>query len=122
MEVLIALILLGVISMIYMQTSRISQKNTGRATDWQDEGIVLEKTIENLRLVHSASRLRTLDSSGWDSSGQTKVRISIKGSAPDPSLCTGFNCDSLAMIRMVAKRTTFPDSIVVSTYLYAKLP
>ena len=45
LEVLIALILLGVISVIYVQTTRFSQKNTGKSIDWQAEGVVVEKTI-----------------------------------------------------------------------------
>lgn len=121
MEVLIALIVLGVISVIYLQMSRYSQKNTGKSVDWQSESVLIEKTIENLRTGHTTSGLRTMDSTWVDSTNSAADSLTVLGSAPDPSFC-GIYCDSLAQITVKAKRRNFDDSISIVTYLFVETP
>ncbi|HXP89321.1 MAG TPA: prepilin-type N-terminal cleavage/methylation domain-containing protein [Fibrobacteria bacterium] len=121
MEVLIALIVLGVISVIYLQMSRYSQKNTGKSIDWQSESVLIEKTIENLRTGHTTAQLRALDSSWCDSTNSSTDSVTAVGGIPDPSFCTIY-CDSLAKISITAKRRNFADSISIVTYLFVETP
>ena len=121
MEVMIALVILALTSSVYMVTSRFSQKNTGKATDWQAESVAIEKTVERLRLIHSVSVLRS-DSSTWiDSTSKVGIVVHVKGDAPSASVCANY-CDSVAMMTITAKRASFNDSIAVTTYLFAKNP
>lgn len=120
MEVLIALIVLGIITTIFFQTTSSSMRNVGRSSNWQKEAVAVEKTIENLRRTKAASHLRTLDSTGIDISSGTAIRVRVKGAVPPPSICAGFACDSLAQITVVAQRTNYPDSLRISTYIFAK--
>lgn len=118
-EVMIALVLLGVISMIFLQTTRFSQKNTGKSIDWQAENIVLEKTIENLRVGHTIAQLQKIDTSFVDTTqGTLRIQCKVNGSVPPAEVTNGFPPDRLAKITVMAKRTTFNDSIVISTYLW----
>ncbi len=118
LEVLIALILLGVISVIYVQTTRFSQKNTGKSIDWQAEGVVVEKTIERLRTGRTLRQLQTFDSAWIDSSGKVKVAVRAKGGLPPTSICKGFSPERLVRLRVVARREHFDDSIAVTTDLW----
>lgn len=122
MEVLVALILLGIISLIFVQTTGMSLRNTGRSTDWQQEAVVIEKTIENLRRVTNASALRALDSSGVDRTNDVPIRISVRGSPPPAAVCPDFDCPDLVQVHLVARRETINDSVTVSTFLFAKSP
>jgi len=118
LEVLIALILLGVVSVIYVQTSHYSQKNTGKSIDWQAEGIVIEKTFEQLRTGHTLKRLQTFDSAWTDSSGSVRIQVRATGGVPPTSVCKGFLPEQLAKITVLAKREHFSDSIDVTAYLW----
>jgi len=118
-EVMIALVILGVISVIYMKTNMYAQKNTGKGIDWQAESVVLEKTIENLRVGFTVTQLQSLDSSTVDSSqGKVKVNVHIVGAVPSSSVATGFTASRLAQITVTAKRLSYNDSITVTTYLW----
>jgi prepilin-type N-terminal cleavage/methylation domain-containing protein len=118
LEVLIALILLGVVSVIYVQTSRYSQKNTGKSVDWQAEGVVIEKTFEQLRTGHTLKRLQSFDSSWTDSTGNVRIQVRAKGGVPPASVCKGGDPEQLAMVTVFAKREHFGDSIDVTAYLW----
>jgi prepilin-type N-terminal cleavage/methylation domain-containing protein len=122
MEVLIALVILAIVTTVFMRTSNMSIRNTGRSMDWQLETIVVEKTIENLRRCTSPGHLRGLDSIGEDRTGNVPVSVRVHGSAPPAGTCTGFPCDSLAQVTVVAQRTSYPDSLSVTTFLFAKRP
>jgi prepilin-type N-terminal cleavage/methylation domain-containing protein len=117
LEVLIALAILGVIATIFAQTSRNAQKITGKSENWDQEGIVIEKTIENLRVDYSLTRLRNLDSSWVDARGQFAISISVKGSTPTAEDCPGYPVTRLAKISLVARRTSTKDSIAATTFL-----
>jgi len=122
MEVLIALVILGIVTLIVFRTSVASIHDTGRASDWQHESAVVEKTIEWLRKSTDAPHLKSLDSSATDSSNGVKIRVSVKGSTPPTSICALFPCANVARVSVTARRTGFNDSMVVSTYLFAKAP
>ncbi|MEN9307337.1 MAG: hypothetical protein RL173_1269 [Fibrobacterota bacterium] len=118
MEVLIALVVLGIFATIYAQTTQLSQKNTGKATDWQLEGTVIEKTIESVRTGYSLHQLQNVDSSWIDSTGRFKVSVSMKGGTPPASVCNGFSPEQLAQVSLVARRDGFDDSLSITTYLW----
>lgn len=118
-EVMIALVLLGVISVIFLQTTRFSQKNTGKSIDWQAETVVIEKTIENLRVGHTVSGLQAMDSTFIDATqGTLRIQCRVKGGVPPTSLTQDFPPSRIAQVTVTAKRTTFDDSVVVTTYLW----
>lgn len=118
MEVLVALVVLGIFATIYAQTSQLSQKNTGKSTDWQLEGTVIEKTIESLRTGQSLSELQNMDRTWVDSTSRVHVDVSLKGGVPPAEACQGFAADQLAQITVVAKRHGFDDSLSVTTYIW----
>lgn len=122
MEVLIALVVLGIVTMIFFQTTTFSLRNIGRSSNWQQEEVVVEKTIERLRMVRSASHLKALDSTGADRTSGIPIQVRVKGNIPAASVCAGFACDSLAQITVVAKRANSKDSLRISTYIFAKAP
>jgi len=117
MEVLIALVILGVLATIFASTSRIAQKMTGSSQNWDQEGIAIEKTIENLRVDYSLPALRNLDSTWVDSKGQFPISMHAKGYTPTTSDCPGYPVIRLARIVITARRTTITDSIVATTFL-----
>lgn len=119
LEVLIALVILGIVSVVYMQTTRFAQKNTVKSIDWQAEASVVEKAIENLRTGHTVAKLQMLDSSWTDSTqGNLRIQVRARGGIPPASVANGFPADRLAQITVVAKRTTYQDSMSVTTYLW----
>lgn len=118
-EVLIALVLLGIISVVFLQTTRFSQKNTGKAIDWQAESVVIEKTIENLRVGHTVSGLQVMDSSFVDTTqGTLRIHCRVKGGVPPSSVTQDFPPSRIAQVTVTAKRVSFDDSVVVTTYLW----
>jgi prepilin-type N-terminal cleavage/methylation domain-containing protein len=118
LEVLIALVILGIIATLFGQSSWIAQKSSGKSVDWVQEGIVIEKTIENLRIGHTLSGLQTLDSTWTDQTGQYSVLMTAKGSAPLAAECPGYPVSNLARIAICARRTSAHDSIAVTTFLW----
>jgi len=118
LEVLIALVILGIVATLFGQSSWIAQRTSGKSVDWVQEGIVVEKTIENLRIQHTLARLQTLDSSWTDQTGQYAVQVRAKGSAPLAAECPGYPVSNLARMTISARRTTYKDSVVVTTFLW----
>lgn len=119
LEVMIALVLLGVISVIFLQTTRFSQQNTGKSIDWQAESVVIEKTIENLRVGHTVSQLQKMDSTFVDKTqGAVKVNCRIQGAIPAGNVTMGFPANRIAQVTVTAKRSGYDDSITISTYLW----
>jgi len=118
LEVLIALVILGIIATLFGQSSWIAQKSSGKSVDWVQEGIVIEKTIENLRIGHTLIGLQTLDSTWTDRTGQYALLLTAKGSAPLAAECPGYPVANLARIAICARRTTTNDSLAVTTFLW----
>lgn len=117
MEVLVALVVLGVVVTIFAQTSRIATRMTGRSMSWDQEGIALEKTIEHLRTDYTLPELRNMNSSWVDGKGQYPIAIKVKGSTPTAADCPGYPVARLAKVELVARRTTIADSIAVTTFI-----
>lgn len=118
-EVLVALVVLGVISVVYLQSTRYAQANTNKGIDWQAESVVIEKTLENLRVGYTVTQLQAMDSSAIDTSqGKLRIKVTVRGSKPPSSVAVGFSPDRLAQVTVTAKRETFRDSISVTTYLW----
>jgi prepilin-type N-terminal cleavage/methylation domain-containing protein len=126
LEVMIALVILGLIASVYLVTSRMSQKNTGKSTDWQVESVAIDKTVERLHLIQNLSTLRGYRDSLTDSTSKLLVDVTVRGSTPSAvvcgSFCGGGGSGGVAEISIKAKRRNFSDSIVVTTYLFAKNP
>lgn len=118
-EVLMALVILGVISVVYMQTTRYAMRNTGKGIDWQAESVVIEKTIENLRVGYTVAQLQKLNTSKIDSTqGDLKIRVTTVGSLPSTTIAKGFPPERIAKISVTAKRDNYPDSLNITTYLW----
>lgn len=118
-EVLMALVILGVVSVVYLQSTRFAQKNTNKGVDWQAESVVIEKTLENLRVGYTVTQLQTLNTSTMDTTqGKLRIRVNVRGSKPPSSVAVGFSPDRLAQVTVTAKRESFNDSITVTTYLW----
>lgn len=118
-EVLMALVILGVVSVVYLQSTRFAQKNTNKGVDWQAESVVIEKTLENLRVGYTVTQLQTLNTSTMDTTqGKLRIRVNVRGSKPPSSVAVGFPPDRLAQVTVTAKRESFNDSITVTTYLW----
>jgi len=119
LEVLIALVILGIVSVAYMQTTQFAQSNTTKSVDWQAEASAVEKAIENLRTGHTVAQLQMFDSSWTDASqGSLRIQVRARGGIPPASVASGFPADRLAQITVVARRTTYRDSMSVTTYLW----
>lgn len=118
-EVLMALVILGVISVVYLQSTRYAQANTNRGIDWQAESVVIEKTLENLRVGYTVTQLQAMNSTSLDTTqGKLRIRVNVRGGKPPASVAVGFPPDRLAQITVTAKRESFHDSISVTTYLW----
>jgi prepilin-type N-terminal cleavage/methylation domain-containing protein len=118
LEVLVALVLLGLITGLYMYTSHASQKNTGQSVDWQAEGVAIEKAIELLRTGHTLGQVQNFDSTWTDNSSRLEIEVHAKGGKPDASVCKGFDPDKLAKVTVRAHRTTSTDTLSITTYLW----
>lgn len=118
LEVLVALVLLGIISGIYMYTSHHSQKNTGKAIDWQAESTVIEKTIEGLRTGYTRAQVQTMHRTWIDSSSRLKIHVTVDGGLPPDSVCKGFAPEKLAKVTVTAKREAFDQELTITTYLW----
>lgn len=118
-EVLMALVILGVISVVYLQSTRYAQENTNKGVDWQAESVVIEKTLENLRVGYTVTQLQALNTSTIDTTqGKLRIRVNVQGTKPPSSVAVGFSPDRLAQVTVTAKRESFHDSISVTTYLW----
>lgn len=118
-EVMMALVILGIVTQIFFQTTKYSQANQGKTRDWTAESAVIEKTIESLRSDYSMTVLQSFSNSWIDSSqGGTKIAVSVQGSVAPSSVATGFPPDMLAQVQVKAKRVGDTDSLAVSTILW----
>lgn len=118
LEVLIALVMLGIIATLYAQSSRIAQRTTGKSVDWVQEGTVIEKTVENLRIGHSLATLQSFDSAWTDKSGQFPIQVTAKGAPADPAEFKNTPTSNLAVMTISARRDAYKDSVVVKTVLW----
>lgn len=119
LEVLVAAVLLGLVAVVYTRTTLFAQKNVTRGIDWQAEASAIEKAVENLRVGHSINRLQTIDSSWTDTTqGTLRIQVHVKGAVPPPDVVGGMAALQVARIDVVARRTSWPDSLMISTYVW----
>ncbi len=118
-EVMVALVILGIVTMIFFQTTKYSGSNQGKTRTWTMEATVIEKTIEGLRSDYSMTQLQALSKSWIDSSqGGAKVAVTVKGSPAPSSVATGFPVDMLAQVQVWASRVSGKDTLTVSAILW----
>jgi prepilin-type N-terminal cleavage/methylation domain-containing protein len=120
LEVLVALVLLGLISGIYMYTSHASQKNTGKSVNWQAESVAIEKAVELLRSGHTLGQVQHFDSSWIDNTSRMNIDVTAIGDFPPDSVCQKYGVDQkkLAQVTITAKRTTASEGLTITTYLW----
>jgi prepilin-type N-terminal cleavage/methylation domain-containing protein len=118
-EVMMALVILGVVTTIFFQTSQYSTRNQGKTRSWEGEAAVVEKTIEGLRVGYSMTQLQSISSSWVDSSqGGQKYSVSVAGSLPSTTIANTFPQNMLAQVVVVVKKVGDTDSLVVSNVMW----
>jgi prepilin-type N-terminal cleavage/methylation domain-containing protein len=118
-EVLMALVVLGIVTMIFFQTSKYSGSNQKKTRNWTAEAAVIEKTMESLRSDYSMTQLQSLALSLTDSSqGGAKIKVAARGSVPSSSLATGFPADMLAQVVVSAYKVGEKDTLTISALLW----
>lgn len=118
-EVMMALVILGVVITIFFQTSKMSTKNQGKTRNWTGESAVLEKTVEGLRTDYSMTALQALSTSWVDSSqGSAKFAVTVRGSVAPPEIATTFPATMLAQVFVSVKKVGDTDSLAVTTVLW----
>lgn len=118
-EVMVALVILGVVITIFFQTSKYSTRNQGKTRSWTAEAAVLEKTVEGLRSDSSMTTLQSMNASWIDSSqGGAKIQVTVVGSLPPSTVATTFPANMLAQLQITVKKLTESDSLCVTTVLW----
>jgi prepilin-type N-terminal cleavage/methylation domain-containing protein len=118
-EVMMALVILGIVISIFYQTSKYSTGNQGKTRSWEGEAQVMEATVEGLRTGYSMTQLQNLSSSWTDSSqGGTKYSVTVQGSVAPDSVATTFPANMLAQLAITVKKLGDTDSLTASTILW----
>lgn len=118
-EVLMALVVLGIVTMIFFQTTKFSGSNQKKTRNWTAESAVIEKTMENLRSDYSMTQLQSLYLSLTDSSqGGAKIKVTARGSVPSSAIATGFPADMLAQVVVSAAKVGEKDTLTISALLW----
>jgi prepilin-type N-terminal cleavage/methylation domain-containing protein len=119
MEVMVALVLLGIAVEIFFRATSMSQKNGGTGRNWQLEADVVEKNVESLRNDSTIASLQRMNGSWIDSSMGQPVQLHIVGSLGSDSVAPDFPGDMVAQLTITARRVGAADSLVVSTVLWS---
>jgi len=118
-EVMMALVVLGIVTMIFFQTSKYSGSNQKKTRNWTAEAAVIEKTMESLRSDYSMTQLQALSLSLTDSSqGGARIKVTARGSVPSTAVATGFPADMLAQVVVSANKVGDPDTLTISALLW----
>ena len=120
-EVMMALVVLGIVTMIFFQTSKYSGSNQKKTRNWTAEAAVIEKTMESLRSDYSMTQLQALSLSLTDSSqGGARIKVTARGSVPSGSVATDFHfpADMLAQVVVSANKVGDPDTLTISALLW----
>lgn len=118
MEVLIALVILGIGIEVFFRITSLSQRNVGKARDWQLEADLIAKTVEGMRNDSTVTALQQLNRSWIDSTMGQKVRIHVVGSQASHETAPDFPRDMVAQLEITAARVDAKDSLVVTTVLW----
>jgi len=118
-DVMMALVILGVVMAIFTRTSNYSTRNQGKTRSWEGEGAVVEKTMESLRSDYTMTQLQSL-SGGWvdSSQGGIRYRVDVNGSVAADSVATSFPQNMLAQMHVCVRKVGDSDSLVVTTLLW----
>ncbi|MCB9497603.1 MAG: prepilin-type N-terminal cleavage/methylation domain-containing protein [Fibrobacteria bacterium] len=117
LEVMIALVILGVVATLFAQTTRMTRQMAGKSENWDQEGIAIESALENLRVDYSLPALRALDSTWTDARGQFRITMHARGSTPTDADCPGYPVTRLAKVVLTARRANLLDSLQTTTFL-----
>lgn len=118
-EVMVALVVLGIVVAIFLQTNKFSNKNQGKTRNWTSEAAVLEKTVETLRSDYTVTQLQGMNRSWVDSSqGGSKFNVNVVGTVAPTSVTNGFPSTMLAQVVVTVKKPGDTDSLTVTTLLW----
>jgi len=118
-EVMMALVILGIVVQIYFQTAKYSSKNQGKTRSWTSEAAVIEKTMESLRSDYSMPVLQSMNKSWVDSSqGTARVAVSVRGGIPSSSMTSGFPPGMLAQMTVRASKVGEKDTLAITAVLW----
>lgn len=118
-EVMMALVVLGIVTMIFFQTTKYSGSNQGKTRSWTAEAAVVEKTMESLRSDYSMTQLQSLSFSRTDSSqGGSRVLVTVRGGAAPASVATDFPPEMLAQVVVSACKVGERDTLTISALLW----
>jgi prepilin-type N-terminal cleavage/methylation domain-containing protein len=118
-EVMMALVVLGIVTMIFFQTSKYSGSNQNKTRSWTAEAAAIEKTMESLRSDYSMTQLQNLSLTRIDSSqGSAKITVTARGSVPSSSIATGFPADMLVQVVVSASKVGEKDTLTISALLW----
>lgn len=118
-EVMVALVILGIVISIFFQTNKYSNKNQGKTRSWTSEAAVLEKTVETLRSDYTVTELQGMSKSWTDSSqGGSRYTVEVVGSVAPASISNGFPPTMLAQVVVTVKKPGDTDSLTVTTVLW----
>jgi prepilin-type N-terminal cleavage/methylation domain-containing protein len=118
-EVMMALVILGIVVQIYFQTAKYSGQNQGKTRSWTAEAAVIEKTMESLRTDYSMTVLQSMNKSWIDSSqGTARIAVNVTGGQPSAAATTGFPAEMLAQMIVRASRVGETDTLSVTTILW----
>lgn len=119
MEVMIALVILGIAVEIFFRITSMSQKNVSKGRNWQQEAGLVERTIESLRNDSTLTSLQQMDRTWIDSSFGTPIRMHVTGSPATETVAPDFPRDMVALVTVTATPSNGSDSLVVSTVLWS---
>jgi prepilin-type N-terminal cleavage/methylation domain-containing protein len=119
MEVMIALVILGIAVSVFFRVTTMSQKNVTKGRSWQVEADLVERTIESLRSDSTIPSLQAMNTTWIDSSMGEKIKLHVVGDRASESVAPDFPRDMVAQMTITAMRVGAPDSVTVSTVLWS---
>lgn len=118
-EVMMALVILGIVTQIYFQSTKYSTQNQGKTRSWTAEAAVVEKTMESLRSDYSMPLLQSMNKSWIDSSqGSSRIAVSVRGSVPSSGMTSGFPPEMLAQMVVRAWKVGEKDTLAITAVLW----
>lgn len=118
-EVMMALVILGIALEIFFRTTHLAQKNNAKGRDWQVETTVVERTLENLRVDSTVTALQGMNLTWIDSSMGPKIQLQAVGSVASGSVAPDFPADMVAQISIKAIRIGWTDTTSVTAVIWS---
>jgi prepilin-type N-terminal cleavage/methylation domain-containing protein len=118
-EVMMALVILGIALEIFFRTTSMAQKNNAAGRDWQLETTVVERTIERLRIDSTVTALQNMNLSWIDSSMGQKVQLIAVGSVASNNVAPDFPADMVAQVSIKAIRIGMTDTTAVTAVIWS---